>query len=253
MAVRYRRLRFDVLEPRLSLAADLAPAQFNGWSDSIVISNKTGTNTDDVPITNADTVYLDIGWGNFGDVTVPANTFATTLLLDGIPVSTFITPFSLSPFTGAVVQDLGLGQLSLGVHTVSLVVDVNNSVAEGDEANNTYERSFTVVVPPTEDFGDAPTATQSGFLSSYPTTLLDNGARHTPLVGFRLGTALDADANGQPNPTADLDDLTGSTDDEDGVTLNADFMIGAASAVQVFVTNTAGVANPFLDAWIDFN
>ena len=39
----------------------------------------------------------------------------------------------------------------------------------------------------TEDFGDAPTAAQSGFASSYPTLLAENGARHTPLAGFRIG------------------------------------------------------------------
>ncbi|MCA9131980.1 MAG: hypothetical protein KDA45_02450, partial [Planctomycetales bacterium] len=104
----------------------------------------------------------------------------------------------------------------------------------------------------TEDFGDAPTAAQSGFAASYPTTLADNGPRHTPLAGFHLGTSIDTEGDGVPSAQANADDLTRG-DDEDGVNFVGTPAIGAAEVVEVFLTNTAGVANPYLDAWIDFN
>ena len=46
-----------------------------------------------------------------------------------------------------------------------------------------------------EDFGDAPTAAQSGFAANYPTTIADSGARHTA-TGPTLG------ANRRPMPMA---------------------------------------------------
>lgn len=50
-----------------------------------------------------------------------------------------------------------------------------------------------------QDWGDAPTAAQSGFGGTYPTLLADNGARHAAAVGgLKLGASLDADLDGQP-------------------------------------------------------
>jgi hypothetical protein len=51
------------------------------------------------------------------------------------------------------------------------------------------------------DFDDAPTAAQSGFPSSYPTTLADLGARHLA-TGPTLGANRDVESDGRPNPAA---------------------------------------------------
>ena len=94
------------------------------------------------------------------------------------------------------------------------------------------------------DYGDAPTAAQSGFAGTYPTTLANNGARHTLVTGgLRLGASVDADADGQPNATS-----TGDGADEDGVTLPFSFITGLSSSVTVNVSG-AGVLN----AWLDYN
>ena len=94
------------------------------------------------------------------------------------------------------------------------------------------------------DFGDAPTAAQSGFAGTYPTLLADNGARHALVTGgLHLGTIVDADADGQPNGTS-----TGDGADEDGVTLPASFITGLNSDITV---NASGAG--ILNAWLDFN
>jgi len=104
------------------------------------------------------------------------------------------------------------------------------------------------------EFGDAPTAAQSGFAASYPTTLAQNGARHTP-VGARLGANRDTEGVGQPTANASGDDSTGS-DDEDGVSFTT------VLATSAFAATSAGVAVDLqlpdatsnkLDGWIDFN
>lgn len=93
------------------------------------------------------------------------------------------------------------------------------------------------------DFGDAPTAAQSGFAADYP-TLLPDGARHETSA-LMLGATVDSEANGQPTVAADGDDA-----DEDGVQF-------ITSVVTTDTTATASVlvtasAPGKLDAWIDF-
>ena len=88
------------------------------------------------------------------------------------------------------------------------------------------------------------------------------GAEHTIVTGFHLGNSVDSEPNGQPSLEANADDLAGSPDDEDavtsvnggGVTITGGLKRGdSAAQLKVFVTNTAGVSNPYLDAWMDFN
>ncbi len=85
------------------------------------------------------------------------------------------------------------------------------------------------------DFGDAPTP--------YPTTLAENGARHTP-TGPVLGATRDSEADGTHSAAANADGA-----DEDGVTFGT-IQVGALGAT-VTVTITGGTGK--LDAWIDFN
>ena len=95
------------------------------------------------------------------------------------------------------------------------------------------------------DFGDAPDPT-------YATLQTNNGASHPILAGFNLGASIDAEPDGQPDASATGDDLDGN-DDEDGVTFKTVLLPGQQACIDVSLTNTAGVANPSLDAWIDFD
>jgi hypothetical protein len=103
------------------------------------------------------------------------------------------------------------------------------------------------------DFGDAP--------APYPTLRADNGAEHQYLPGLCLGTSIDLEADGQPSIAADADDLA-CLPDEDGVTnvggggvmITGGLKRGdTAAQLDIVVTNTAGIAHPYSDAWIDFN
>ena len=97
-----------------------------------------------------------------------------------------------------------------------------------------------VVNGPTSDFGDAP--------DSYGTTLASSGAQHTavgPVLGYALDT--ESDAGGPLDGTGD--DVTGTTSDEDGVTIPGSLTPGVFNSVTVDVSN--GPA--YLNAWIDYN
>ena len=246
-----RRLRTELCEERVLLASDLLPFAFSGWSAPIVVSSNAGDRTDD-PITVDDTIYFDFGWLNQGD-TSTGGTYAVEGRLNGTLIAFNSAIPSTDPGFGFVFSDIARGPLPAGDHTVTFEVDVDGQIAENSETNNFFSRTFTVTEVGTEDFGDAPTAAQSGFASSYPTLLADNGARHTPLSGFHLGTtAPDVEPDGQPDAAARNDDEV-NTDDEDGLVLTTGLSLGNAATAEILVTNSAGVLNPYGDLWIDFN
>ena len=93
------------------------------------------------------------------------------------------------------------------------------------------------------DFGDAP--------RPYPTPLASDGARHYAVPGFRLGLLEDTEADGQPDPQAQGDDVNNLAD-EDGVAFASPLIVNATNSVSVTLTAPAGYTGR-LDAWIDFN
>lgn len=103
------------------------------------------------------------------------------------------------------------------------------------------------------DFGDAPTAAQSGFANDYPVTFAQDGARHDN-VGARLGAARDVEVDGTADTDALGDDNIG-TDDEDGVVLTTAIATSLADGTGSIVVNlqNADPTSNLLDAWIDFN
>ena len=89
---------------------------------------------------------------------------------------------------------------------------------------------------PPRDFGDAPGAL-------YATLSADGGPSHL-IGGPLLGSAVDAEANGQPNAVA-----TGDGADEDGVHFVELLMVGQTAQVEVTSSPGGGV----LDFFVDFN
>jgi uncharacterized repeat protein (TIGR01451 family) len=90
------------------------------------------------------------------------------------------------------------------------------------------------------DFGDAP--------DSYGTTLAHGGPYHRIVPGYSLGPTVTAEPDGQPSVGA------GADAGDDGVTLPAaGFPTCHSVSFPVSLTNTAGIATPLLDAWIDWD
>ncbi|MEO8276729.1 MAG: GEVED domain-containing protein [Thermoanaerobaculia bacterium] len=92
----------------------------------------------------------------------------------------------------------------------------------------------------TVDLGDAP--------DSYGTLVASNGPNHGVTSGFSLGATVDTESDGQPSVGA-----TGDGADEDGVTIPAQLVACSSVNLNVTLTNTAAIATPRLDAWIDFD
>jgi len=117
-----------------------------------------------------------------------------------------------------------------------------NAVDLGDPGKDNEFGSGRLLLPGgTHDFGDAPDPT-------YPTLLASNGARHTVVPGFYLGSDVDVEFDGQPNTAATGDDMDSDGDDEDGVVFTSPLVAGESATVDVYAS-----ASGYLDAWIDFN
>ncbi|TWU02299.1 PKD domain-containing protein [Stieleria varia] len=127
---------------------------------------------------------------------------------------------------------------------LSIAVDGGRALvgAEFDRIDTTnHEVAYVYEIgAPEFDFGDAG--------STYPTTILQDGARHIP-VGPQLGAYRDAEFDNIVTSSSNGDDLNGAADDEDGVT----FQRLTAGQQQASLGVDVRGGNAKLDAWIDFN
>jgi hypothetical protein len=122
---------------------NLTPFQPIDWSDKIVVSNKTGTNTDDAPLHKTDTLYVDWAAVNNGTKAVEV-LFYSVLYVDGAAVQSWYTPAPLNFDYYVYVSDFPIGLLSVGAHTINLVTDSTGVVGELNETDNEYTKTIWV-------------------------------------------------------------------------------------------------------------
>jgi uncharacterized repeat protein (TIGR01451 family) len=108
------------------------------------------------------------------------------------------------------------------------------------------------------DWGDLPDddatpGDDSPFSAGYNTNSTGvAGPSHVIVPGLRIGASVDAETDGQPNPTATGDDIARTPDDEDGVILPSVAMVGQTATFTVTVVNTRGVP-AILYGFVDWN
>jgi N-acetylmuramoyl-L-alanine amidase len=115
---------------------DLTPYKPPGWSDKIVVSKRTGTNTDDPDLTTDDTLYVDWAVINQGTADI-TNRFYYYLYVDGGKKAEWYSD-SLPAGWYAYIEDYSIGKLSAGNHTIKIVADATSVISESNESNNEY-------------------------------------------------------------------------------------------------------------------
>ncbi|HEX8176665.1 MAG TPA: M12 family metallo-peptidase [Pyrinomonadaceae bacterium] len=158
--------------PTPAPAPNLAAYHPSGWTEKIVVSNVTGTNTQPASLLTTDTLYVDWAVINNGDSPTAA-TFSTKLYVDGVERQSWNTASPLSRNFYTYVQDYPIGSLSIGPHTVRIVTDAGGAIAEKSEADNEFDRAFTIFVgqigntiqldSPVYSFNEASVNTAQGF------------------------------------------------------------------------------------------
>ena len=122
---------------------NLRPVRPDGWSDSLVVSNRQETHTDTLRLMAYDRLFVDFAVINSGGSPASAP-FRIELFLDGRLRETFDVNPPLDPQVFRFREDYPLGRLSSGTHTLRLVIDGGEAVAESDESDNQYTKTFFV-------------------------------------------------------------------------------------------------------------
>ena len=123
--------------------SNLRPVRPEGWSDSLVVSNRQETHTDTLRLMAYDRLFVDFAVINSGGSPVAAP-FRIELFLNGRLRETFAVSPPLAPQVYRFREDYPLGRLSSGTHTLRVVIDGGEAVAESDESDNQYTRTFFV-------------------------------------------------------------------------------------------------------------
>ena len=128
--------RHGITSNPFNLVANFTP---QGWDYPIVPSSQSGTHTVNTLYGGTPT-YIDIAVANltYYNVTTP---FKTYLYIDNVAVAEMNSDAGLPARTMVKAEDYSriIGD---GYHTLKIYVDVNNSVSEFNENDNTYERQF---------------------------------------------------------------------------------------------------------------
>lgn len=126
---------------------NLTPHQLSAWSDRIVVSTTTGTNTDSEVLTASDNLYVDWAVLNNGNVETTTE-FHTELYVDGVMRTWWFTRTPLYPTSTVSITDYAVGTLPAGQHTITIKTDGTAAVAESNESDNAYTKTITVIGPP---------------------------------------------------------------------------------------------------------
>jgi formylglycine-generating enzyme required for sulfatase activity len=149
---------------------NLTPYQDAGWSDKIVVSTNTGDHIDDTTLTSADDLYVDWAYVNNGNADITKD-HSVKLYVDGVLNNTWsgCNPLGLTSDNMCSVSDYLLGKLSVGTHTIKMVVDADNQITESNESDNEYTKTITVTAPGTTTYsmsGTIHVGTNSGAVLS---------------------------------------------------------------------------------------
>lgn len=155
-----------------------------------------------------------------------------------------------------VMLNTGYGRFQYYGYTPTRYLQANLSFADFDNDGDIdpvvldyggWVSVFKNTGVPELDFGDAPDP-------SFPTLLVNNGARHIKTTSLYMGTSIDTEADGQPDAAALGDDLNGTPDDENGISFSPPLIPGTTdSAFVQYVNYMTNYNVGYLNAWIDFN
>ena len=124
----------------LDSAPNLRPHTPGGWDHPVVPSPVQGTHTVD-PLCADGSTYVD--WAVTGEEASTSTTFYTMLYVDDTPLQTWtIDGLDEGEYTSVEDWLLAPDSLTAGWHTLKIVADVYDDVAESNEDDNAWEQAF---------------------------------------------------------------------------------------------------------------
>jgi hypothetical protein len=139
---------------------NLHPYKHSDWPDAILVYPKEGSSIGDSSLYASDELYVDLAIANSGKES--ASEFYVALYVDDVLQKSWLKSSEAKPGWYYWWKYVGIGPWSAGTHTIKVVVDTENSVAESNESDNTYERTFQIVANVNVDPGSSfPSALKS--------------------------------------------------------------------------------------------
>ena len=120
---------------------NLTPYQPSGWDGKIIVSNQSGTHSENT-VYVGDISYIDYAYINNGTADI-SQRFYSEFYVNGSMVRRAYKDGLLINHYG-YKDDFEYTFPSAGTYTLKLVVDVDDDVAESNETDNQYERTITV-------------------------------------------------------------------------------------------------------------
>jgi Calx-beta domain-containing protein/CARDB protein len=137
------------LPPPSPGSANLTKFRPSGWSDAIVLSTVPGTTSDSNSFATGNTLYADWAVINSGDAWTESK-FYIDIYVDNIKRGSWYSAPVL-PNDYVYINDFSIGSLTAGTHTIKIIADPTNSIAENNESDNEYVRTINVLSGPAND------------------------------------------------------------------------------------------------------
>jgi hypothetical protein len=166
---------------------NLTPYQPAGWSDKIVISSDPNSRTDSPILSPGTPLFLNWAGINAGGAPTAAQ-FIIDVYLDDRLLGRWSSGGPLEVGHYNYITGQRFGPLSEGTHTLQLLLDVTNAIAESNETDNLYTRSLTIAPVPTAIQVSGP-ASGDAFQRLIFTANTTNGCQADPLGWSWTGDA----------------------------------------------------------------
>jgi plastocyanin len=153
---------------------NLRPIQPTGWSDALVASTERGSHTTAARFGSDQEIWIHWAMFNSSPSVDIVERFSSELLLDGASVGTW-SQEGLTANTSVSVEDINIGKLSPGVHTLRLILDQGDKVAEENEADNLADAHLTISVHPERPQVEASSSVDGSF-TEVPAAVIDETA-----------------------------------------------------------------------------
>ena len=130
------------------LQPDLFPHAKSGWSAPLVVSASRAKATTDTASSFTDMDNLYVSWAVVCSGAGVGTRFYNSLYVDNMRMVRGYPENTLSAGNHTYEVAYSIGKLSVGTHTIKIVADEDDNIAESNEGNNTYTRTITVTRAP---------------------------------------------------------------------------------------------------------
>lgn len=125
-----------------TVLANIAPRVRPGWSESLVINNFKEATTSVTVFEKSENIYAKYSFCNFD--TIPVGNITCNLVIDDLHVVDSRELDWIEPDRFYWYNDISISGLSVGDHTLSLIIDADQNVPESNEDDNSITVSFKV-------------------------------------------------------------------------------------------------------------